>query len=403
MPRPIYLDHNATTPIFPEVMEVMRACWAEPFLNPASQHEFGRKARYVLEGARETIADFLGADTRDGVLFTSGGTESNYIAIRSSLQHAMMLGGVRGKKPHLVISAAEHPSIAELAKHLQLRGHEVEQLPLDKHGVIQANALPRLLRKDTALVAAILGQNETGVIQPVAELAAICASRGIPLHTDATQVAGKLPIDFKALGAASMTIAAHKFHGPVGIGALIVRSDVQLHPQMFGGFQQNGLRPGTESVALAAGMARALQGQQELDHEQKSARVLAEFESRLRERAQRLQHLRDSFEQSIVTRWPSAVVIGTEAQRLPHVSNIALVGLDRQMLFLALDQAGIACSTGSACASGSSEPSPVHLAMGLDPAVISSALRFSFGVNTTAEEVAESADRIINVCNTLRR
>ncbi len=244
-----------------------------------------------------------------------------------------------------------------------------------------------MLQPEPRLVCAILGHNETGVLQPVAEIAAICAEHSVPLHTDAAQVVGKLPVDFRTLGVATMSFAAHKFHGPLGIGALIVRHGVMLAPQLFGGFQQGGLRPGTESVALAVGMLTAL----ELWHAERD------------ERRMRLTALRDEFERTIVKGWPEAIVVGTESPRLPHTSNIAFVGLDRQPLFLAFDQAGVACSTGSACASGSSEPSPALVAMGLDEAVISSALRFSFGATTTAAEVAESSRRILSVCNDLRR
>jgi cysteine desulfurase len=244
-----------------------------------------------------------------------------------------------------------------------------------------------MIRPQTRLVAMILGQNETGVLQPVAEAAAICARFGVPLHTDVAQVVGKLPVDFRSLGAATMTVAAHKFHGPLGVGALVVRHGARVRPQLFGGFQQGGLRPGTESVALAVGMCRAL----ELWHAERE------------DRARRLTTLRDRLERMITAGWPDAVVIGREAERLPHVSHIALVGLDRQSLFMALDQAGIACSTGSACASGSSELSPVLVSMGCEKAVIHSALRFSLGATTTPAEVDEAAHRILQCCNNLRR
>ena len=409
MPDPIYLDHNATTPMLPEVVEAIRACWAEPFLNPASQHRFGRRAYGALEGARRRIADLLGAGENDFLIFTSGGTESNNLAIRGLLPRAGASPPptshlhASARRSHLIISAVEHPSIAMLAKELQNEGHEVDELPVNQYGVIQADRLAPLLRQDTALVAAILGQNETGVVQPVAELAKICATRGIPLHTDATQVAGKLPIDFTALGAATMTVAAHKFHGPVGIGALIVRHDVNLHPQLFGGFQQTGLRPGTESVALAIGMCRALHRIQDLDSKQDLDSIRRAHTTQLLERAAQMRALRDRFERAILAGWPSTMVLGANADRLPNTSNIAFVGLDRQMLFIALDQAGVACSTGSACASGSSETSPVLTAMGCDHAILTSSLRFSLGATTTLAEVDEAARRILTACNSLGR
>jgi cysteine desulfurase len=386
----IYLDHNATTPVFPEVVEAMRACWSEPCLNPASQHEFGRRARRTLEDARDRIAELLGANTRDRVIFTSGGTESNNLAIRGLLQRAGAspppLFETTNQPSHIIVSAIEHPSITTLAKHLSQTACHVDQLTVDPNCVIRIDDLPRLLQPQTRLVAVMLANNETGVLQPVTELAKICNEHNIPLHTDAAQAAGKLSLNFQDLGAATMTIAAHKFGGPLGIGALLVRSDVELGAILHGGVQQSGIRPGTESVPLAVGMQVAL----EL------------WDKNRREWLTKLDTLRNNFESSLQRADSQLEILGEKADRLPTTSNIAFLGLDRQALFVALDQAGIACSTGSACASGSSEPSPVHIAMGCRPAVISSALRFSFGVRTTPAEVAESVERILRICNNLR-
>jgi cysteine desulfurase len=390
-PKPIYLDHNATTPILPAVVEAMRACYAQPHFNPGSQHEFGRRARRALEDARQRIAELLGANTSgtdaDQVIFTSGGTEANNLAtfgllkVATSIQQPELLPG------HIVISAVEHPSIMAPAEELARRGWHVDRLGADSQGVVRVDHLANLLRPDTRLVATMLGQNETGVLQPVSALAAICAELRVPLHTDAAQVVGKLPVDFRALGAATMTVAAHKFHGPLGIGALVVRHGVALRRQLFGGFQQAGLRPGTESVALAVGMCAALE----------------DWHAEQHERATRLRTIRNEFERAILAGWPAAVVVGAQAERLPHTSQIAFIGLDRQALFMALDQAGVACSTGSACASGSSEPSPVLVAMGCNPAVVGSALRFSLGATTTARDVEEGANRILECCKDLGR
>jgi cysteine desulfurase len=277
--------------------------------------------------------------------------------------------------------------VTRLADELSRGGVQVDRIAIDQNGVLNLHDLPQFLQPETRLACAILGHNETGVLQPVAEIAALGAEHNVPLHTDASQVVGKLPVDFRALGAATMSFAAHKFHGPLGIGALVVRHEVALEPQFFGGFQQAGLRPGTESVALAVGMLTALES----------------WHAEQDERRTRLTALRDEFERTILAHWPEAIVIGADSPRLPNTSSIAFVGFDRQRLFIALDQAGVACSTGSACASGSSEPSPALVAMGLDEAVISSALRFSIGATTTAAEVAESSRRILNVCNDLRR
>jgi cysteine desulfurase len=293
----------------------------------------------------------------------------------------------RKSSARIAISAIEHPSITSLADQITETGDDVERIVVDSNGVISLVDLARCIKGGTRIVAAMLANNETGVVQPIADLAAMCNQHNIPLHVDAAQAIGKLPINFQELGAATMSAAAHKFGGPLGIGALFVRGDIKLHSQLFGGFQQGGTRPGTESVALAVGMCRAL----ELWKENRP------------EWSDRLRTLRDNFEKQILAGYPTAVIIGAKAERLPHTSNIAFVGLDRQQLFLALDQAGVACSTGSACASGSSEPSPTHIAMNCDSGVISSALRFSFGVATTIAEVEEGVERILKVSNSLRQ
>jgi cysteine desulfurase len=286
----------------------------------------------------------------------------------------------------VIISAIEHPSITTHARHLSQAGCSVDALRVDHNGVIRVDELPPLLQQETYLVAVMLANNETGVLQPVAELAAICNDRKIPLHTDAAQAAGKLPLNFKDLGAATMTIAAHKFGGPLGIGALLVRARAELSPLFHGGVQQSGIRPGTESVPLAVGMRVALDL----------------WDKNRRDWLGHIETLRNEFESSLKRASNQVEIIGEKSDRLPTTSNVAFLGLDRQALFLALDQAGIACSTGSACASGSSEPSPTHIAMSCNPAVISSALRFSFGVQTKRAEIDESTDRIIRICNNLR-
>jgi cysteine desulfurase len=253
-------------------------------------------------------------------------------------------------------------------------------------GIVRIDKLTELFNDRTRLVSAMLANNETGIIQPVAEVAQCCRSNAILCHTDAVQAVGKIPVHFRELGVDAMTVAPHKFHGPLGIGALVLRHGVKLQPQLFGGFQQEGLRPGTENVALAVGFHEALK--------------IATAE--LPDRAARMQSLRDELEQSLCNELPDTVVIGKSAPRLPNTSCIAFLGLDRQALVMALDLAGVACSTGSACASGSSEPSPTLLAMGLPPEVVSSAIRLGLGAFTTAEEVAEATRRILKTIKHLR-
>ena len=408
--EPIYLDHNATSPMLPEVADAMREAALRYHGNPASQHHAGRQARRALEQARTRIAEILGARTvgmdADQLVFTSGGTESNNLAIHGLLRQTaatLRTGGMNppaheATSPHpcLIISAIEHPSITRTAESLALSiparaggfiPPVLQTLGVDAAGVIRLDKLESLLTPATQLASIMLASNETGVLQPVAAAAAICRRHGVLLHTDATQVVGKLPVNFTELGVDALTATAHKFHGPVGVGVLLLRHGVQLTPLMHGGFQQAALRPGTETVALAVGMQTALECWQ------RDAEA----------RRQRMSDLRDRFERALLVGWPAAVVIGHAVPRLPHTSNIALVGLNRQALVMALDLAGVACSSGSACASGSSEPSPTLLAMGLPEEQISSSVRFSLGAWTTAAEIEDAARRILNVCNNLRR
>ncbi|MEM6798712.1 MAG: cysteine desulfurase family protein [Planctomycetota bacterium] len=383
-PTPIYLDHNATTPILPEAADAVRECLLGVHANAGSQHAAGRSARRVLEEARLAVAEMLGANLAganpDRLILTSGGTESNNLALRS------VLASVRayGEQPRVVISAIEHPSVDATANQLEREGVAIDRAPVDSSGVVNVGALESLLRPETRLVSVMLASNETGVLQPVAEVARRCAARGIAVHTDATQAVGKVAVDFVSIGAAMMTFTAHKFHGPVGVGGLLVRGGT---PELEGfGGQAGAERPGTPAVALAVGMRVALSA------------WLRDAD----DRQQRMTTLRDRFETTILAATPGTRVIGADAPRLPHTSDLAFEGLNRQALVMALDRAAVACSTGSACASGSSEPSPTLLAMGLPEAVVSSALRFSLGALTTAAEIDDAATRIASVCRHLR-
>ncbi|MEX0676539.1 MAG: cysteine desulfurase family protein [Pirellulales bacterium] len=378
----IYLDHNSTTPLASEAAAAMAEWQTAKFGNPASQHAIGRRARQALEHARDEIGRILGAERSGGqgdrVIFTSGGTEANNLAL---------LGMAGFADPDMspgeaIISAIEHHSVSAAARLLERRGWTIHRLGVTQDGVVDVAALDERLTERTRFVSFMLANNETGVIQPVAEIARRCQALGVPLHTDAAQMVAKLPVDFRALGANAMTVAAHKFHGPLGIGALVVRDDLELQPLVVGGFQQEGMRGGTEPVALAVGMHAAL----------------AAWEREKETRVERLRTLRDRLEARLTEGYAGGVVVnGIGAERLPHTSNLALLGLDRQALVMALDLAGVACSTGSACASGSSEPSPVLAAMGCGKEVLAGSVRFSLGATTTAEEVDEAAARILAV------
>ena len=380
----IYLDHSATTPTRPEVVDAIARCLAEGHANPASQHQPGQRARRRLENAREQIAEILGANLNDlqpdRLIFTSSGSEANNLAVLGIAQAADLKPG------QIVISAIEHASVIEPAERLLEQGWRLDTLGVNAAGLIRTDRLAPLLSAQTRLVSATMGNHETGVLEPIAEIAAICNRFGVPLHSDAVAVAGKLPIDFRRLGVAAMSVAAHKFQGPVGIAALLLRHGVAVRPILFGGHQQHGLRPGTEPVALAVGMAAAL----ELWRTEQDAEL------------RRLTALRGRLEAGLLAGCPDAVIHSLSAPRLPHLTNIAFPGLDGQILLLALDIAGVACSVGSACASGSSEISPTLRAMQLPNGLAASSIRLSLGVTTTEAEIDEAVRRIVDVCRQLR-
>ena len=399
----IYLDHNATTPIHPEVVAAMAECYAQGYANPASQHRPGQRARQVLEDARSRIAEILGADltgpSGDRLIFTGSGTEANSLAVlgiaRAGGTASLAAGGTAslaagGTEPgRVVVSAIEHASVIEPAEYLMEHGWRYDGLGVDGDGVVRTEALPDLLAEpaEPARIVGVLAANhETGVLQPIARLAEICNEAGVPLHTDAVQIAGKLPVNFREWGVAAMSVAAHKFRGPTGIGALIVRHGVAIEPLLFGGHQQGGLRPGTEAVALAVGMLAALEIWQR-DH---------------REHARQLAKLRNRFEDGLRAGFPEIVVHGSAAERLPQTSNVAFPGLDGQILLMAMDTAGVACSVGSACSNGSTELSPTLRAMDLSSELVRCSLRFSLGSTTTGAEIDEAVRRSLHVCGELR-
>jgi len=386
----IYLDHNATSPLLPAAADAVHEASLRYGANPGSQHKPGRQARRALEDARERFAELLGARTGgtnpDRVIFTSGGTEANNLALFGLIGPYSQTNHLQAASS-LVTSAIEHPSILEPAKRLQQQGCQVTLVKVGKNGMARLDKFEQTLEPETSLVSLMLGNNETGILQPVAEVAKLCAAHNIPLHSDAAQVVGKMPVHFAELNLAMLSCAAHKFRGPLGIGALVVRHDVALQPIAFGGHQQADLRPGTDTVALAVGMLTAL------EHAQREAK----------QQREKIASLRDQLEQRIQAEIPNAIVIGQGSARLPNTSNIAFAGLNRQALVMALDLEGIACSTGSACSSGSSELSPTLVAMGLDKEAAEGAIRFSLGATTTASEIDLAGRRILSCCKRLRQ
>ncbi len=360
----INLDHNSTTPLLPAVWDAMRPFAVEQFGNPASAHHLGRRARRALEDARSTVASLLGAQPAE-VLFTSGATESNNLAIF----------GLAGPPPgRLACSPIEHPSVIEPINHLTANGFDVEWLTVDATGVVQPS-----VHESARLLCLMLANHEMGALQPVAQL----ARKGL-LHCDAVQAVGKVPVDFRSLGAATLSLSGHKFHGPKGIGVLLARQDVKLRPLHFGGHQQRGQRPGTEPVALAVGLATAL-------------------EIACREMAQRTAHvqrLRQAFLDGL--RGSVNVVLnGPTEGGIPHTLNLSFPGCQADLLLINLDLAGVACSTGSACSSGSLLPSPVLKAMKVSEENLTSAIRFSFSAMLTLGEVEEAVVRTVEVVKRL--
>jgi cysteine desulfurase len=371
---PIDLDANATTRPLPEVVEVVARHLRESWGNPGSRHALGRKARRVLEDSRESIADVLGAHP-DEVVFTSGGTEANNLAI---------LGLARGSNGTAVLTPAEHPANLEACRVLQQRGWTLRTLPVDDQGRITAES-PTML-EGAQLAAILLAHNETGVIQDALSLGDACRNQQVLLHLDAVQAAGKVPIHFGNSGATTLSFGAHKFHGPRGVGGLLVRRGVTLAPLLFGGHQEQDRRPGTEPVALIAGMATALELWRRDQYD----------------RTRRLTELRDRLQSGLETRCAPTVVNGGQAPRLPNTLNIAFPGVDGEALLVALDLAGICCSLGSTCASGSMEPAPILVAMGCPPEVYKSSVRFSLSVENSAEEIDHAIERIAEVVARLR-
>jgi cysteine desulfurase len=371
----IYLDHNATTRIAPEALEAMAGVLRAGLGNPSSPHGSGRRARRLLEDAREEILELVGASSGDRLIFTSGGTEANNLAVR----------GLGAENQGILVSSIEHPSVLEPARQQAAAGRRVGYLPADLQGTLRIDLLEMML-DGVGLVSAMAANNETGARQPIAQVARICRSRGVVCHTDAVQAVGKTRARFTELGVDAMTISAHKLHGPPGIGALVCRRGLPVRPLLSGGSQQERIRPGTESVPLAVGMCAALRS----------------WMQRQDEHIAHLRELRDRFEARLLASDPTIVVHAAGAERLANTSNLAFPGIDRQALLMAADLEGLECSTGSACASGAPQTSSVLAAMGVPETLRASSLRFSFGISQGVAEVEMAAERILRIIKQLR-
>ena len=371
----IYADYNATTPLDPEVRAAMNEALDVSFGNPSSIHSAGQAARRLVDRARAQVASLIGA-APDEIVFTSGGTEADNLAVLGAAASAERKG--------VVTSAVEHKAVLDPCAYLHKQGHPVTVLPVDRHGRVDLAALEAAARADVALVSLMLANNDTGTLQPVAEAARAVKACGALVHSDAVQAAGKLPIDVNKLGVSLLSFSSHKIHGPKGAGALFVRYGVRLAPLVHGGRQERTLRPGTENVPAIVGFGKACE--------------LAR--TRLEADARRVAALRDHFEAQLLTRVAGTSINGG-SNRLPNTSNIAFAGLDGEAITINLDMMGVAVSTGAACSSADKTPSHVLVAMGQSTAEARSSVRFSFGRDTTDEDIDQATSLVVQAVNLL--
>ena len=373
----VYLDNAATTPIDSDVVEAMMPYLTEKFGNASSIHYFGQETRAAVDKARQQVASLINCRPTE-LVFTSGGTEANNLAIRGLLE-----AQVKPNIPsHIITSAIEHPSVSSVCEDLEKRGVRVTYLPVHESGVVRLSDIEAAISDDTVLISLMAANNEIGTLQPVAEVGKMVRTlrnegRKIWFHVDAVQAAGKIPLDVEEIGCDLMSVSAHKIYAPKGVGALFVRRGTRLHQQNLGGRQERGVRGGTESVPLIVAFGKA-----------------AEIaEERLKEDGRRLGELRDVLEDRVFERIDDAFLNGDRETRLPNISNISFSGVEGEGLLINLDMHGIAVSTGSACSSGSLEPSPVIRALGRNDDLARSAIRFSLGRKNSIDDI----DRLLEV------
>jgi cysteine desulfurase len=362
----IYFDHNATTPVEPEVLEAMLPFLSGEYGNASSIHTFGQKARAAVETAREQVASLIGARPQE-IVFTSGGTEADNHAIFGIVEAAT------GDRKHVITTAIEHEAVLNTCQALEKRGVTVTYLAVDREGRIDLNALRSALREhpETALITVMHANNELGTVQALEEIGQIAAAADVYFHTDAVQSAGKIPIDVKVMGIDLLSLSGHKLYAPKGIGALFIRGGTRLRQLLYGGHHQRGFRPGTENVAGIVGLGKAA----------------AMAHKSLADDSKRIGALRDSLERGLLESVRDAHANGSGAPRTPNTTNIAFPGIEGEALVIALDLKGLACSTGAACSSGAVEPSHVLTAIGLPADEARASLRFSLGRHTTPEQI----------------
>jgi cysteine desulfurase len=384
--RQVYLDHSATTPVDPRVVAAMLPYLTEKFGNASSVHLFGQQARAAADRARRQVATLIGARANE-IIFTSGGTEANNLAIRGVCE----LAAAHGR--HIITSEIEHPSVRGAVESLEKRGWVVTRLPVYEDGIIRLEDIRSALRPETVLISVMMANNEIGTIQPIREIGELVkeerqrGQRHLWFHTDAVQAAGRLPIEVEALGCDLLSLSAHKIYAPKGTGALFLRRSVRLTPQQVGGHQERERRAGTESIAniVAFGAAAELAG------------------SEMVERNEWTRRLRDRFESSVVKSIDDIAFNGNREQRLPHLSNISFRFIEGEGLLIHLDMQGVAVSTGSACSSGTLEPSPVIRALGRNDELARGAIRFSFGKDNTEDDIDYALTALQRAVESLRK
>ena len=396
--RKVYLDHSATTPVDRRVVEAMLPYLTEKFGNASSVHSFGQEARAAVDRARREVAALIGARANE-IVFVSGGTEANNLALRgitdASQTGKNLLNGSSTSKGHLITSSIEHSSVRGISDELEKRGWDITRLPAYEEGIVRTEDVRAALRPDTVLISVMLANNEIGTLQPISEIGALVREeraerthgRQLWFHTDAVQAAGRIPLDTEALGCDLLSLSAHKLYAPKGTGALFVRRGVRLVPQNVGGHQEREKRAGTEGVPgiVAFGMAAKLAREE------------------MAERSERERQLRERFEKGVTGRIEDIVFNGDRARRLPHLSNISFRFIEGEGLLISLDLQGVAVSTGSACSSGTLEPSPVIQALGRNDELARGAIRFSFGKDNTAEDVDYVLEVLPRVVEKLRQ
>lgn len=373
----MYLDHNATTPILPEVLEAMMPYFTSEWGNPSSSYKFGSKLKSVIETARAQVAELIGAHSME-VIFTSCGTESNNAAIHAALKP-------HPTKRHIVTSAVEHSAVLNYCTALEKEGYRVTYLPVDREGLLKLADLENAITDKTAVVSLMWANNETGVIFPVKEIGEICRARGVLFHCDAVQAAGKIEIDVRNVKTDYLALTGHKFHGPKGIGALFVRRKSPFSPFVTGGHQERSLRGGTECVPLIVGMGKCAE---------LARRHLPSFDKKVRP-------MRDALEDGILSSIPNAELNGHKIHRLANTTNMTFHGIESEALLMLLDKGGVCASSGSACLADSDEPSHVIKAMKPESGASRQMIRFSLGMENTEEELADATEAVRKAVATL--